>query len=279
MLLSDINPFLRFAELQPSVLSSAPYSCSYDYRLFYILEGNARLFFSDKDIALSEGMLIYFRPGTPYYFDGNVKVIVLNFDLTRAHQNEKKARTPQHTHVFKHTDIIENDPPTELEQPLIIYNAFEVEVKLQDCITSYRSPSPVSDTLSSALIKEILCFALQNSITTSKKTPDVVSKTAQYIRSNYDKELSNEDIAAVFGYHSFYLNRIFKEHTGMTLHQAVLKERIIIAKRLLQSTDLPIEMIVKEANFSDRTQFCTTFRKITGNTPTEYRKTKANIKK
>ena len=41
MKLCDINPFLRYAELQPSVMSSAPLSCSYDYRIFYILEGNA----------------------------------------------------------------------------------------------------------------------------------------------------------------------------------------------------------------------------------------------
>ena len=72
MELCDINPFLRYAELQPSVMSSAPLSCSYDYRIFYILEGEADLVFTDKTLPLSAGMLIYFRPETPYYFNGNV---------------------------------------------------------------------------------------------------------------------------------------------------------------------------------------------------------------
>ena len=34
MRLLDINPFLRYAELQPSVLSSVPFCQAYDYRLF-----------------------------------------------------------------------------------------------------------------------------------------------------------------------------------------------------------------------------------------------------
>ena len=94
MELCEINPFLRYAELQPSVLSSAPLSCSYDYRIFYIVEGTARLVLSNRSLPLSAGMLLYFRPGTPYYFDGKIKVIVLNFDLTRRHTNIKTLPPP-----------------------------------------------------------------------------------------------------------------------------------------------------------------------------------------
>ena len=93
MKLCDINPFMRYAELQPSVMSSAPLSCSYDYRIFYIIEGNATFVLSDRTIPLSPGMLLYFRPETPYYFDGDVKIIVLNFDMTR-NQSDKKTPMP-----------------------------------------------------------------------------------------------------------------------------------------------------------------------------------------
>ena len=83
MKLCDLNPFMRYAALQPSVMSKAPLSCAYDYRIFYILEGEARLILEQNYLDLAPGTLLYFRPGTPYYFDGKVKVIVLNFDLTR----------------------------------------------------------------------------------------------------------------------------------------------------------------------------------------------------
>ncbi len=274
MKLSEINPFLRFAELQPSVMSSAPFKCSYDYRLFYILDGNAELVLADRTVDLTGGTLLYFRPGTPYYFNGKVKVIVLNFDLTRDHAHVTEPARPRGLSEFSHGDIIENEPPAELSALIAVQNAFEIEEKLQQCITHFRFPTAVSDAITSALIKEILCHAVQNSAKAPNELPEAVRKIIEYIRNNYDKELGNETISAVFGYHSFYLNRMFKKHTGLTLHQAVLKERVRIAKRLLGNTALSVEEIVKEAGFSDRVQLCGTFKKETGMTPTEYRKSK-----
>ena len=63
-------------------------------------------------------------------------------------------------------------------------------------------------------------------------------------------------------------------YTGMTLHQAILAERIRIAKRLLHSTGLSVGAIAEECGFTDRSQFCTAFRKQKGMTPTEYKKRK-----
>ncbi len=274
MQLSDVNPFMRFAELQPSVISKAPLKYAYDHRIFYVIDGNARLILEDAEHDLGAGALLYLRSGTPYYFDGNVKVLVFNFDLTRANEEQRAAMRPKPQHSFKPDNILENDVPKELESYIIARKAFEVEARLQECITNFRFPTAVSDTLTSAIIKEVLCYAVQNTDAVSKKRPDIVEKVAEYIRSNYDKDITNDTISAQFGYHSFYLNRVFKEHTGMTLHQAVIKERVTIAKRLLQNTDIAIEAIAREAGFSDRIQFATTFRKCIGLTPTEYRNKK-----
>ena len=114
MRLSDINPFLRYAELQPSVLSAAPLSCSYDYRIFYILEGTAKFVLFDRVLPIRAGMLLYLRPGTPYFFDGKVKVIVLNFDMTRAGADQRTPRSPSRTlEDFDESLIFENQPPED----------------------------------------------------------------------------------------------------------------------------------------------------------------------
>ena len=274
MQLSDINPFMRFAELQPSVISKAPLKFAYDHRIFYVIDGNATLMLENAQYALSAGTLLYLRSGTPYYFDGNVKVLVFNFDLTRNHIEQRSAMRPKPRGSFKAEKIIENEVPVELEAYIIVRHAFEVEARLQECITSYRFSTSVSDALTSAIIKEVLCYAIQNTDSAAARIPDIVGRTAEYIRNNYDKNIANDDISAEFGYHSFYLNRVFKQYTGMTLHQAVIKERVTIAKRLLQNTDISIEEIAREAGFSDRVQFCTTFRKSIGVSPTEYRNKK-----
>ena len=271
MKLCEINPFLRYAELQPSVLSSAPLSCSYDYRIFYIVEGRADLVLADQTLPICAGMLIYFRPGTPYYFDGKVKVIVLNFDMTLSKSHIKTPLPPtKTTESFDETLIFENDPPKELEELITIENAFAIETKMQECLLHHGYPTPISEALTSALLKQILCFIAEHSATRPRPN-EVVQKTLLYIQQNYDKDITNEQISATFGYHSFYLNRIFKRGTGKTIHQAVIGERIRIAKSLLLETDLSVKAIAAEVGYADHTRFCTAFKACTGTTPLKYR--------
>ena len=182
MKLCDINPFMRYAGLQPSVISNTPTYCAYDYRIFYIIEGNAAFVCLDKSYTVSAGSLIYFRPSTPYYFDGKVKVIVLNFDMTRNQSNKKTPVPPSNgIEAFKERLVFENDPPRELHDTIIIEKAFEIEEKLQDCILHYGYPSRFSDAFTSAIVKDILCYIAQRADTQAEETPETVQKIMLYI--------------------------------------------------------------------------------------------------
>ena len=272
MELCDINPFMRAAELQPFVTSSAPLGCAYDFRIFYILDRKATLVLKDRSIALEPGMLIYFRPATPYYFEGKVKIIVLNFDMTRNKAHEKEVRSPSRDLAsFDEKAVLENDPPDELKDLIAIPQAFEMESKLYECVQHRLCPDRFSDAATSALIKEILCYIVQRASDRQERPPAIVQQILLFIQKNSDRPISNAVISAEFGYHSFYLNRVFKKSTGMTLHQAVLAEKIHVAGQLLQETALPVDAVAAEVGFTDRSQFCTAFKKHTGFTPTEYR--------
>ena len=272
MKLCEINPFMRYAELQPTVISSASLRCSYDYRLFYIIEGNATFILSDRTIPLSPGVLLYFRPGLPYCFDGDVKIIVLNFDMTR-NQSDKKTPMPPSKSIetFKKELVFENDPPSELEDYVVVEKAFDTERKIQECLLQYCYPTPFSDAVTSAIIKDILCFVAQSKLSDESELPETVRKIMLYIQQNYDKKISNSQIANEMGYHSYYLNRIFKDYMGMTIHQAVIREKMQVAMRLLRETDLDVGSIAMEVGFRDRAQFCTIFKKYTSHTPKEYK--------
>lgn len=273
MELCDINPFMRAAELQPFVTSSAPLGCAYDFRIFYILDRKATLVLEDRSIALEPGMLIYFRPATPYYFEGKVRIIVLNFDLTRNKAHEKEPRSPSRDLAsFDEKHVLENDPPAELKDLIVIPQAFEMESKLYECVQHRLCPDRSSDAVTSALIKEILCYIVQKSSGKQERPPAIVQQILLFIQKNSDRPISNEMISAEFGYHSFYLNRVFKKSTGMTLHQAVTAEKMHIAEQMLQETTLPVNVVAAEVGFLDCSQFCTAFKKHTGYAPTGYRR-------
>lgn len=274
MQLSDINPFLRYAELQPSVLSQAPHSCSYDYRIFYILSGNTHIVLEKSTLSVKEGSIVYICPGMPYYFEEKVKIIVLNFDMTRNHSSIKHSLHPSHIDSFDPSKITETNPPAELEHILVLENAFSLEPLLQECITNYLFPSVLSDAITSSIIKRLLCHLVTPHSSSETQSSALAHDIMLYIKKNYDKNLSNTEIANKFKYHPYHLNKIFKDSMGITIHQAIIYERINIAKKLLTTTDLSIEAIAFEIGFTERAQFCTTFKKHTRMTPGNYRKSK-----
>jgi YesN/AraC family two-component response regulator len=237
------------------------------------LEGEADLVFADRTVPVRDGMLIYFRPETPYYFDGNVKVIVLNFDMTRLQSNKKTPLSPSKTVFdFDRSMVFENDPPEELSDVIIIEKAFETEEKLKDCLLHYNYPSALSDAFTSAILKDILCFIAQKHHLTPHELPPAVQKIMLYIHQNYDKDIDNSLISGELGYHSYYLNRLFKKHTRITIHQAIIKERMRVASQLLEATDLSVNAVAAAVGYADHTHFCTAFKSYTGTTPLKFRK-------
>ena len=179
--------------------------------------------------------------------------------------------------TFNEALLSKDTPPPELSDLIVVKNAFEAEPRLQKCLIHYSYQTPLSDAYTSAIIKELLCYAVQNGNAQKGELPEIVQRIKVYLQQNYDKSVPNSQISNEFGYHSSYLNRVFKKHTGTTIHQALVQEKINVAKTLLRNTSLSVNAVAAEVGFSDRTQFCTAFRKHTKYTPTEYRENKSAL--
>ena len=83
--------------------------------------------------------------------------------------------------------------------------------------------------------------------------------------------MTNEIIGDYFHFNPSYLNRIFKENTGDTLHNFLVRYRINLAMDLLHTTNLPVNEVASTVGFSDIPHFIKSFKKSTGKTPGEYR--------
>ena len=67
-----------------------------------------------------------------------------------------------------------------------------------------------------------------------------------------------------------YFSRLFKETTGITPHQYVIRCRIDRAKNLLQQGKLSIAEIAKEVGFVDQSHLHRHFKRLVGVTPKKY---------
>ena len=102
-----------------------------------------------------------------------------------------------------------------------------------------------------------------------------VRKALDYIEANYMCSISTEDIARAAGVHVGHLHRIFPEETEMTIGEYLTHLRIEKAKSLLMHTDIPNASIATRTGISSQQYFCRLFKKETGMSPQEYRKSYA----
>ena len=102
-----------------------------------------------------------------------------------------------------------------------------------------------------------------------------VRKALDYIESHYMFGISTEDIARVAVVHVGHLHRIFPEETGMRIGEYLTHLRIERAKKLLMHTDIPSASIATRIGISSQQYFCRLFKKETGLSPQEYRKSYA----
>ncbi|MFT3791855.1 MAG: AraC family transcriptional regulator [Rudaea sp.] len=94
-----------------------------------------------------------------------------------------------------------------------------------------------------------------------------------YIESNFDRQLSLEELASVTRTSASHFLRQFKTRYGMPPHAYVLKRRLEHAQNLLRRTRLPIKDISARAGFSDQSHMTRVFQRFLGTTPHQYRQT------
>jgi AraC-like DNA-binding protein len=98
-----------------------------------------------------------------------------------------------------------------------------------------------------------------------------VKRAKQYIISNLSCNLTLEMISEVVHLEPHYLCALFKQHTGSTVMQYVINQRIERAKHLIITQDEKMYRIAEKCGFANYNHFSNTFKKVTGITAAEYR--------
>lgn len=277
----EINPFIRFAKAI-RLLDSTENTSSRDSRLFYVLNGNARLVINDTQYTLSQDSAIIFPNGTVYRFDidNPLKLISINFDYTQNNRNMSDSLFPVAADRFKENMKLENiffEDADILNYPIKIDKAFGLRDKLEKITNVYKKREIYYIERCSALLKDTVIDILQSALFTSQTVLNTIEKVIKYIQSNYSCNITNTDIAETVNYHPYHLNRLMIKYTGFTLHQYLLNVRLEMAKEYLLNTTYSLSVIAEKCGFSSPGHFSSTFNKTCGLSPRAYREMNRNI--
>ncbi|MFC5406929.1 AraC family transcriptional regulator [Cohnella soli] len=103
-------------------------------------------------------------------------------------------------------------------------------------------------------------------------TEELVRQVAGYLSTQYAEPITIERMAETLGYNRAYLSRIFKQRTGVSPVVFLTQQRVDHAKRLLRERpELTIEQIAFSVGFHDPLYFSKQFRRLYGQSPTDYR--------
>jgi AraC-like DNA-binding protein len=100
-----------------------------------------------------------------------------------------------------------------------------------------------------------------------------IRKIILYIRKNLTNRISLDDIAKELFITKEHLSRLFKKEMGLTISEYIINTKITEAKTLLKQTDYNILDIAVLLNFANSSHFSNSFKKVTGFSPSDYRKT------
>lgn len=127
-----------------------------------------------------------------------------------------------------------------------------------------------------AHIIELYAYCLSHR---SVQKPQRVSKNAErfqevfeYIEKNLHKRITTKELANIMHFNSNYFIGIFKQYTGVTPHRYIADTKCNRAMQLLSNTTLSVSSIMLETGFDDPNVFLRFFKKNTGYSPTNFRK-------
>ncbi|MFM1767871.1 MAG: hypothetical protein RJA22_400 [Verrucomicrobiota bacterium] len=101
--------------------------------------------------------------------------------------------------------------------------------------------------------------------------PPVITKARQYIHEHQGEPLSLGQVARAVNTSTFYFCKLFKKVTGVNFTEYVSRVRVERARELLLNPNLRVSEIAYEVGFQSLTHFNRVFRKLLGQSPTEYR--------
>lgn len=97
-------------------------------------------------------------------------------------------------------------------------------------------------------------------------------KVSEYVEEHLNADISLNTLAGIAELSPYHFARAFKQSFGAPPHRYVTDRRIVRAKALLENPARTVTEVGIEVGFAETSSFTATFRRMTGMTPTDYRR-------
>ncbi len=169
-------------------------------------------------------------------------------------------------------DSVELIPHFTTADPLV----HQIGVALKRALENSSSASRLyAETLITALMAHLMQYYCAKQVTLPTYTGGLsklkLRQVIDYIQAHLSDNLSLKEIAAIAQLSPHYFSQLFKQSTGLTPHQYVIRCRVDRAQVLLSQGKLTISHISQIVGFVDQSHLHRHFKQIVGVTPRAFR--------
>lgn len=181
---------------------------------------------------------------------------------------------------FLQTGQVFRKQPTEamFERASRLVEQWGVHVDRTALHKAYFLTKTVPPKQHEAVVKLLIIFAqhlsmLSNQVVVQQENaePPVIRRAKEYIQEHQTENLRLGHVAKAVNTSTFYFCKMFKKVTGINFTDYLSRVRIEKSKNLLLNPNLRVSEIAFEVGFQSLTHFNRVFKKILGQSPTEYR--------
>ena len=144
-----------------------------------------------------------------------------------------------------------------------LYNTMQDEYSQEQCKQT------------AGIVASYTLFLLERYGSTEKHSFDpLLDNIKSYLDENMLYEFSMTELSEVFNYDEKYLGRLFKARTGQSIKEYCNTQKTNKAKKLLADPALSISDVAAQVGYNNVTYFNRIFKRITGQSPSQYRSIK-----
>lgn len=247
---------------------------SHDYYEFYFfLEGDVRMQIGDSIYNLKYGDIVLIPPGIPHRAmiqKHNIPYRRFVFWISQEYCDHLSKFSPvynyimqfsiQHQRFIFHTDQI-------------TFNT--VQSKLLLLLEEYHSNRFGRDAKLSICVEDLILYVNrlvheQNTPKTTNPERSLYRLLLEHIDEHIEEDLSLERLAEQFYVSKYHISHLFKDKTGLSIHQYITKKRLALCKEAIQG-QMNISEAFQMVGFGDYSSFYRAFKKEYGISPKDFR--------
>lgn len=253
--------------------ASMPRSHSHPtYEIYYLLDGERVFFVNETVYTAQKGELILLHPHDIHRTTSSDALkcerILINFSESFLATELSRCQVPLlQKHAASPLIHFPIDMQTVVEELL--------QKMLRECELGYEAV----ETCVRAQLIELLVHMRRHTIKESMKQTvtthpmhQKMTEVAGYLNDNFHSQITLHEVSKLFYISPSYLSRTFKRITGFQFKEYLQIIRLREAKRLLRESNAPISQIAENTGFEHVANFNVMFKKVTGVTPSFYRK-------